>query len=144
MASLHPSYSTLNRAIFEEADRILVPVTPDVPAIRAAVQLRDVAGALGCRERLSMVVNRANSGVSVEAMERTVGMPAFAQIRSGGLLFVRAANEGRTVIEMFPREKITAEFDILYDRVLGVSATPEPVARSGFRLPTRARAAARA
>ncbi|MGZ8515567.1 MAG: AAA family ATPase [Candidatus Limnocylindrales bacterium] len=141
---LHPSYSTLNRAIFEEADRILVPVTPDVPAIRAAVQLRDVAGALGCRERLSMVVNRANSGVSVEAMERTVGMPAFAQIRSGGLLFVRAANEGRTVIEMFPREKITAEFDTLSDRVLGVAATPEPVVRSGFRLPTRVRATARA
>ena len=44
---LHPSYSELNRAIFEIADRILVPVTPDVPAIRAAVQLRDVAQADG-------------------------------------------------------------------------------------------------
>ena len=144
VVDLHPSYSTLNRAIFEEADKILVPVTPDVPAIRAAVQLRDVAGTLGCRERLSMVVNRANSGVSVEAMERTVGMPAFAQLRSGGLLFVRAANEGRTVIEMFPREKITAEFDTLSDRVLGVAAKPEAAVRTGFHLPTRARAAARA
>ena len=94
---LHPSYSTLNQAIFDEADQILVPITPDVPAIRAAVQLRDVSYGLGCRERLAMVVNRANSGVSVEDMERTVGMPALAQIRSGGLLFVRAANEGRTV-----------------------------------------------
>ena len=100
---LHPSYSTLNQAIFDEADRILVPVTPDVPAIRAAVQLRDVAAGLGCRERLAMVVNRANSGRRVADMERTVGMPALALIRSGGLLFVRAANEGRTVIEMFPR-----------------------------------------
>ena len=109
---LHPSYSTLNQAIFDEADRILVPVTPDVPAIRAAVQLRDVAVGLGCRERLAMVVNRANSGVSASrTWRRTVGMPALAQIRSGGLLFVRAANEGRTVIEMFPREKITADFD---------------------------------
>ena len=70
---LHPSYSTLNQAIFDEADRILVPVTPDVPAIRAAVQLRDVAAGLGCRERLAMVVNRANSGLSVADMERTVG-----------------------------------------------------------------------
>ena len=50
-----------------------------------------------------MVVNRANSGVGVADMERTVGMPALALIRSGGLLFVRAANEGRTVIEMFPQ-----------------------------------------
>ena len=143
VVDLHPSYSTLNQAIFDEADRILVPVTPDVPAIRAAVQLRDVAGALGCRERLAMVVNRANSGVSVADMERTVGMPAFAQIRSGGLFFVRAANEGRTVIEMFPREKITADFDVLADRVLGIS-TPERAARSGFRLRSRSRSLSRA
>ena len=47
VVDLHPSYSALNQAIFEEADRILVPVTPDVPAIRAAVQLRDVAAASG-------------------------------------------------------------------------------------------------
>jgi pilus assembly protein CpaE len=144
VVDLHPSYSTLNQAIFDEADRILVPVTPDVPAIRAAVQLRDVAAALGVRERLALVVNRANSGVSVADVERTVGMPAFAQIRSGGLLFVRAANEGRTVIEMFPREKITADFDTLADRVLGVAAKPASTAKTGFRLPTRARAIARA
>ena len=138
---LHPSYSTLNQAIFDEADRILVPVTPDVPAIRAAVQLRDVAAGLGCRERLAMVVNRANSGLSVADMERTVGMPALALIRSGGLLFVRAANEGRTVIELFPREKITSDFDELADRVLG---TPKavPVVKTGFRLPTRSKEAA--
>src|SRR5206468_1644444 len=139
---LHPSYSALNQAIFSEADRILVPVTPDVPAIRAAVQLRDVARGLGCRERLAMVVNRANSGVSVEDMETTVGMPALALIRSGGLLFVRAANEGRTVIEMFPREKISSDFDILADRVLGTPKLAPPV-RAGFRMPLRTKEPAR-
>ena len=140
---VHPSYSTIIQAIFDESDRILVPVTPDVPAIRAAVQLRDVAVGLGCRERLAMVVNRANSGISVEDMERTVGMPALAQIRSGGLLFVRAANEGRTVIEMFPREKITADFDELADRVLG-TPQPSPAPKASFRLPVRGKEPARA
>jgi pilus assembly protein CpaE len=139
---LHPSYSALNQAIFTESDRILVPVTPDVPAIRAAVQLRDVARGLGCRERLALVVNRANSGVTTEAMERTVGMPALALIRSGGLLFVRAANEGRTVIELFPREKITADFDELADRVLGV-AKAEPAPKTGFRVLPRVKEPAR-
>jgi Flp pilus assembly CpaE family ATPase len=79
--------------------------------------------------------------VSGEDMERTVGMPALAQIRSGGLLFVRAANEGRTVTEMFPREKITADFDHLADRVLG-TPVPVPAPKAGFRL--RSRATARA
>ena len=127
-----------------EADRILVPVTPDVPAIRAAVQLRDVARGLGCRERLAMVVNRANSGVSVADMETTVGMPALALIRSGGLLFVRAANEGRTVIEMFPREKITSDFDALADRVLGTPKAGARRRRPAFRVLPRVKEVARA
>jgi Flp pilus assembly CpaE family ATPase len=140
---LHPSYSDLNLAIFEAADRILVPVTPDVPAIRAAVQLADIATELGIRDRLALVINRANSGVSVADMERTVGMPSLALIRSGGLLFVRAANEGRTVVEMFPREKISDDFDALADRIIGTPVTvmaPKPA----FGLFNRQKVAARA
>jgi pilus assembly protein CpaE len=140
---LHPSYSELNQAIFEIADRILVPVTPDVPAIRAAVQLRDYADEAGVRDRLALVINRANSGVTVADMERTVGMPSLALIRSGGLLFVRAANEGRTVIEMFPKEKITEDFDALADRVLG---TPKaaPAMKVPFGLFNKAKVPVRA
>ena len=141
---LHPSYSTLNQSMFDEADRILVPVTPDVPAIRAAVQFRDVAGGLGCRERLAMVINRANSGVTVADMERTVGMPALALIRSGGLLFVRAANEGRTVTEMFPKEKIAADFDVLADRVLGTQTAAPVKAGKTFSLRARSKEPVRA
>lgn len=143
VVDLHPSYSALNQAIFERADKILVPVTPDVPAIRAAVMFNDVATELGVRDRLALIINRANSGVSVADMERTVGMPALAQIRSGGLLFVRAANEGRTVIEMFPKEKISEDFDALADRLLGVSI-PNPTTKVSFNLFGRQKATARA
>jgi MinD-like ATPase involved in chromosome partitioning or flagellar assembly len=131
---LHPSYGPLNQALFALADRILVPVTPDVPALRAAVQLRDLATELGIADRLALVVNRANSGVSVADMERTVGMPALALVRSGGLLFVKAANEGRTVIEMYPKERITADFDALADRLLKVPHVEVPAAKPAFRL----------
>ena len=140
---LHPSYSPLNQAIFEAADRILVPVTPDVPAIRAAVQLSDLATELGIRDRLALVVNRANSGVSVADLERTVGMPSLALLRSGGLLFVRAANEGRTVIEMFPREKISEDFDALADRIMGTPVSA-PTAKPAFGLFNRQKVAVRA
>jgi pilus assembly protein CpaE len=131
---LHPSYGALNQALFHLADRILVPVTPDVPALRAAVQLRDLATELGIADRLAMVVNRANSGVSVADMERTVGLPALALIRSGGLLFVRAANEGRTVIEMYPKERITADFEALADTLVKGPQAPAAVAKQSFRL----------
>jgi pilus assembly protein CpaE len=142
VVDMHPSYSPLNQAIFEAADRILVPVTPDVPAIRAAVQLADLANELGIRDRLALVINRANSGVGVADMERTVGMSSLALLRSGGLLFVRAANEGRTVIEMFPREKISEDFDALADRIMGTPiAAPAP--KPAFGLFNRAKVPAR-
>lgn len=137
VVDLHPSYSLINQAIFAVADRVLVPVTPDVPAIRAAVQLRDVAVEQGFRDNLAMIVNRANSGVGVADMERTVGMPALAQVRSGGLLFVRAANEGRTVIEMFPKERIATDFDNLADALFGIAPTASQPAKPGLRLFTR-------
>jgi len=125
VVDLHPDYDVLNRAIFARTDRILVPVTPDVPAVRAAVQLRDVAADLGFREKLALVINRVNSGVSVSDIERTVGMTSFATIRSAGLQLVRAANEGRTVIELFPAEKVSGDFRALAERVVGTPRAKE-------------------
>ncbi|HEX9550063.1 MAG TPA: AAA family ATPase [Candidatus Limnocylindrales bacterium] len=120
VVDLHPSYSDVNQVIFSIADRILVPVTPDLPAIRAAVQLAEVATELGIRDRISTVVNRANSGVTAADIERAVGSPAIAQIRSGGMLFVKAANVGRTVIDLFPKEKVSGDFEELADQILGI------------------------
>ena len=133
IADLHPSYSPLNRAVFDKADRILVPVTPDLPAIRAAVKLRDVADELGMRDRLSLIVNRANSGVTVDDVEKAVGIPTFATVRSAGLVLVRAANEGRTLVDLAPREPITQDFGALADRLLGRTAT-QPEKASGLRV----------
>ncbi len=137
IADLHPDYGPLNRAIFERCDRILVPVTPDLPAIRAAIQFVEICGDLGLRDRVAMIVNRANSGVSVSDMEKTTGMPAYGQIRSGGLLFVRAANEGATVVEKFPKEKVSDDFKALADRLLSRPAAAP--AKSGLRIFQRQR-----
>jgi Flp pilus assembly CpaE family ATPase len=146
IVDMHPSYSPLNQTIFERSDRILVPVTPDVPALRAAVQMRDVAQELGVRDKLALVVNRANSGVSVADMERTVGMPALALIRSGGLLFVRAANEGRSVVEQYPKEKVTEDFEILAQKLVGTEfqAAEKAAAKPAFRIFNRSKEPARA
>ncbi len=132
IVDMHPDYGPLNQVIFERADKIIVPVTPDVPAIRAAVQFREVAVELEIRERLAMVVNRANSGVSVADMERTVGMPALAEVRSAGMLFVRAANEGRSAVERFPKEKVIEDIETLVDRMMSTKETGAAKSGSGF------------
>jgi pilus assembly protein CpaE len=133
---LHPSYSEVNLAIFAIADRVLVPVTPDLPAMRAAIQLKEVAGEVGVQDRLAMVINRANSGVTVADMEETVGMNATAHVRSAGMHFVWSANAGKTLIDKFPRHPATQDFEHLADRLLAVHANlplPEP-AKSGSLL----------
>jgi pilus assembly protein CpaE len=99
VVDLHPSYSEVNLAVFAIADRILVPVTPDLPAMRAAIQLKEVATEVGVRDRLALIINRANSGVTVSDMEETVGLTAMAHIRSAGLHFVWSANAGMTLID---------------------------------------------
>jgi pilus assembly protein CpaE len=133
VVDLHPSYSEINQVIFSVVDRIIVPVTPDLPAIRAAVQMVEVAKELGIHDRLSMVVNRANSGVSVADIETAVGLPAIAQIRSGGMLFVKAANVGRTVIDLFPKEKVSGDFEGLAQVVLGETNAARTDTRAGER-----------
>jgi pilus assembly protein CpaE len=132
IVDMHPDYGPLNQVIFERADKIIVPVTPDVPAIRAAVQLREVAVELEIRDRLAMVVNRANSGVSVADMERTVGMPALAEVRSAGMLFVRAANEGRSAVERFPKEKVIEDIEVLCDRMMATRQSGAAKSGVGF------------
>ena len=136
VVDLHPSYSEVNLAIFAIADRILVPVTPDLPAMRAAIQLKDVAAEVGVRDRLALIINRANSGVTVADMESTVGLHAMAHIRSAGLHFVWSANAGKTLIDKFPRHPATQDFEHLADRLIAVHENaPAPErAKSGSLL----------
>jgi pilus assembly protein CpaE len=142
VVDLHPDYGELTQAIFDRCDRILVPVTPELPAIRAALQFLELSKDLGVKDRVNLVVNRANSGVSIADIEKAIGLKAFGQIRSGGLLFVRAANEGATVVEMFPKEKVTSDFEALADKVLTRDlATSE---KNLFRMLPKPREAVRA
>jgi pilus assembly protein CpaE len=130
VVDMHPSYSEVNLAVFSIADRIIVPVTPDLPAMRAAIQLKEVAVEVGVRDRLAMVINRANSGVAVADMESTVGLPAVAHIRSAGLHFVHSANSGMTLIDKFPKHQATQDFEHLANRLVAAySSSPQPVRR---------------
>jgi Flp pilus assembly CpaE family ATPase len=65
-------------------------------------------------------------------MERTVGMPALAEVRSAGMLFVRAANEGRSAVERFPKEKVIEDIETLCDRMMTTKESGAAKSGSGF------------
>ena len=124
IVDMHPDYGPLNQGIFALADQILVPVTPEVPTIRAAVQFREVAVDLEIRDRLALVVNRSNSGVAASDVEKVVGFGAMARIRSAGMLFVHAANSHRSAVEAFPKAKVIGDIESLADRLIATRDEP--------------------
>ncbi|MGD0018141.1 MAG: AAA family ATPase [Candidatus Limnocylindrales bacterium] len=125
IVDMHPDYGPLNQGIFALADQILVPVTPEVPTIRAAVQFRQVAVELEIRDRLALVVNRANSGISASDVEKVVGFGAIAKVRSAGMLFVRAANSHRSAVEEYPKAKVVGDIETLADRLIAARDEPD-------------------
>ncbi len=137
IADLHPSYSPLNRAVFDKADRILIPLTPDLPAIRAVVKLRDVADELGMRDRLALIINRANSGVSGRATSRR---PSGSRPSRRSAPRASCSSRRRTRAgpwwSIAPREPITQDVSALADRLLGrspPSASRRPPASAHLR-----------
>jgi pilus assembly protein CpaE len=115
---LHPDFGPLNLALFELADRIIVPVTPDVPCMLAAIQFREIAIALNIRDRLLLVINRADSGIAPSKVEEAIGIPALAQIRSAGTLFYKASDAGISAVESSPGDKAIGDIGRLVDRLL--------------------------
>ena len=118
IADLHPDYGPLNQGIFGLADLVIIPVTPDVPCIRAAIQFREVATELDIRDRLGIVINRANSGISPGDVEKILALPCLAKVRSSGMLLVNAANNGHSAYEENPKDKIVSDMDSLVDQLL--------------------------
>ena len=65
-------------------------------------------------------------------IEQAIGIPVYAQIRSAGPIMVRAANEGRTLVEFVPGHGITGDFGVLADKIIGRSSL-QP-AKAAFKL----------
>jgi len=118
VCDMHPDYDQINLAIFDVADRIVVPTTPDIPSLRAAIQMRSISAELGFLDRLVLVPNRADSGIAGRDVERVVGLPVACRVRSAGMLVVRATNAGRSVAEERPGAKIVGDFRRLAARLM--------------------------
>jgi septum formation inhibitor-activating ATPase MinD len=54
-----------------------------------------------------VVVNRANHGIRLPDMEKSLGLPVSATVVSNGPKAVIASNEGKPIVTKFPREKIS-------------------------------------
>ncbi len=141
----HPSFHDLNLQILDAVDRILVLCTPDISTTHNTAQFLEVAKVLDCGQKVTLVLNRANSGVSTEAMASSLGLPISATIVSAGRAVVDAATQGMTMFAKDPdqKEQITRDLAHLVDLVAGRTTTSAMGGgKSGSRKPPALPAAA--
>lgn len=105
----HPSYDDRTMAMLAVSREIFLVVTPEVGPIRNAAQFISLAGELGLRDSVRVIVNRANHGVAGADIEQALGLPVAATVVSNGPKAVTAANEGTPVVLRYPREKISTD-----------------------------------
>src|SRR5438876_8107533 len=116
-----PALDELNLDLLENATRILLVVTPEMGALHNTARFLGLAERLGISKKLSLVLNRSNSGISSEDLQRTLGIPVANGVVSAGRIMLDAVNEGTTLIAMDPnrRERITQDLIAIVEMVAG-------------------------
>jgi len=110
--------------LLDIADRILLVTTPEVCAIRSTAKVLDLAPSLGWRNKLVLLLNRADSGVRLQELEKALGMRVDVSIASAGRQMVDAANRGQPVLltDWTGRARITRDLQRLVAQVVGAPA----------------------
>jgi Flp pilus assembly CpaE family ATPase len=101
-------------------------VTPEMGALHNTARFLGLAERLGHSEKLSLVLNRSNSGINAEDLQRTLGMPVACGVVSAGRMMLDAVNEGTTLLAMDPmrRERITQDLAAIVELVAGREQPP--------------------
>ena len=94
--------------------------------------LHNTARFLGLAERLrhtdkiTLVLNRSNSGIGADDLQRTLGIPVACGVVSAGRMMLDAVNEGTTLFAMDPtrRERITQDLAAIVELVAGRAQPP--------------------
>jgi pilus assembly protein CpaE len=121
----------LNLDLLEAATRVLLVVTPEMGALHNTARFLGLAERLALSNKLKLVLNRSNSGINSEDLQRTLGIPVVCGVVSAGRLMLEAVNGGTTLFAMDPtrRERITQDLAAIVELVAG--REQPPVQREG-------------
>lgn len=118
------------QVILGRADRVVIMVTPEIPAVRATRMLiEQLAEYESPAERHVVVLNHifAADLVKTEDLRRSLQLPIDDEIPYDALLFLKAANEGIPVVISAPSSAPVQAFRRLATRLVGPVAPREPV-----------------
>ncbi len=127
----HPSYDDRTMAMLAASREIFLVVTPEVGPLRNSAQFLTLAREVGLGDMVSVIVNRANHGVALDDIAKTLGMRISATVVSNGPKAIAAANEGTPLVLKFPREQISTDLH----NVARLLSRPQPAAAPARRRP---------
>ena len=125
------SYSDAEIQLLDAATRIVVVLKPEMSCLRNTTLLLDYAAQFGWRDRVLLVLNRADSNrftqISRDTVEQHLGASVIPVISSGTI--PQAASEGRPVIESHPDSKVAASLRGLVEAIDGQTRESSPSIR---------------
>lgn len=94
-------YDDIMLAALDDANMILVVMTPEIGAVRNTKHFLRLANILGYgRDRVMLVLNRADSnvGINLAEIEKALGVDSVMPVPSGGRSVSVAVNEGNPLV----------------------------------------------
>lgn len=108
--------------IFEHADRLIVPVIPEIPAMRAVRTLLEVLGELeGPSKGIIVVLNHVfpRDMLRRDEIEGALGAPIDLELPYDPGLYLAAANAGEPIVSGAPRSAPAERLNALAGLLLG-------------------------
>jgi pilus assembly protein CpaE len=121
-----PTFEERILHVLDASDKIVVPTTLEMPAIKNSKLLLDVTGALSYPpEKIQLVLNRADSrgGIRVQDVEQILQRGFAAEIVSDGRLTTHSLNEGVPFVMSNPEAQISQHLVELARTLSGISAS---------------------
>lgn len=121
---------------FDQADAILPVLQLTLPYIRDAKWLLSVCRSLGYGEhKLRLLVNRYQKGseISLQDVERTLGLPVFGTVPNSYQAVAAAINHGEPIQRMAPKDPVSLALDQLASALGGSAQRQEGWLRGLFK-----------
>ena len=128
----HPSYDDRTMAMLAASREIFLVVTPEVGPLRNASQFLGLAREVGLGDMVKVIVNRANHGIALADIAKTLGTRVSATVVSNGPKAIAAANEGEPIILKFPREQMSTDLHNIARLLTHPKGVEEPVRRRSW------------
>lgn len=126
-------------ALLDQADRVVLVVTPEIPALRTLHGLLEVmADGTTIADRTTFVLNQvfAKPMLAADQIEENLGVKFALQIPYHDRFYGKAVNEGEPVVTAAPRSPQARELKRLAAKLIGEEAAEEPESQPRRLIPS--------